>query len=62
MSSVGRRNLDIRSSVRINRDGGSFVSYEDAAWVMIEAATTNTYDHQLISADPPDSSLLGIVR
>jgi putative NADH-flavin reductase len=50
MSSVGKRSQDVRSSVRINRDGGGFVSYEDAAWVMLQAATTNTYDRELISA------------
>lgn len=50
MASVGRRSADVRASVRINRDGGDFLSYEDAAWVMLEAATTNTYDRELISA------------
>jgi putative NADH-flavin reductase len=50
MASVGKRSADVRASVRINRDGGDFVSYEDAAWVMLEAATTNTYDRELISA------------
>jgi hypothetical protein len=54
MGSVGRRSRDVRSSVRINRDGGPFVSYEDAAWVMLEAATTDAYDRQLISAGTPD--------
>ncbi|UJB63453.1 NAD(P)H-binding protein [Acidovorax sp. YS12] len=50
MTSVGQRSQDVRASVRINRDAGPFVSYEDAAWVMLEAATTHTYDHQLVSA------------
>lgn len=50
MDSVGRRSPDVRRSVRINRDAGPFVSYEDAAWVMLEAAITTTYDRQLISA------------
>lgn len=50
MASVGQRSLDVRASVRVNRDSGPFVSYEDAAWVMLEAATTNNYDHQLVSA------------
>ena len=50
MASVGQRSPDVRSSVRINRDAGPFVSYEDAAWVMLEAATTSNYDNQLISA------------
>jgi putative NADH-flavin reductase len=50
MASVGKRSADVRASVRINRDGGDFISYEDAAWVMLEAAATNTYDRELISA------------
>ncbi|MGA4212734.1 NAD(P)-dependent oxidoreductase [Ralstonia nicotianae] len=50
MASVGRRSPDVRASVRINRDSGPFASYEDAAWVMLEAATTNNYDRQLVSA------------
>ena len=50
MRSTGKRSQDVRASVRINRDAGPFVSYEDAAWVMLEAATSNTYDRQLISA------------
>ncbi|TDN69993.1 NAD(P)H-binding protein [Paraburkholderia sp. BL10I2N1] len=50
MGSVGLRSTDVRASVRINRDSGPFVSYEDAAWVMVEAATTNNFDRQLISA------------
>lgn len=50
MSSVGQKSPDVRTSVRINRDAGPFVSYEDAAWVILEAATTNHYDNQLVSA------------
>lgn len=50
MASVGQRSQDVRASVRVNRDSGPFVSYKDAAWVMLEAATTNNYDHQLVSA------------
>lgn len=50
MESAGRRSPDIQSSVRINRDAGPFVSYEDAAWVIFEAATTDVYDRQLVSA------------
>lgn len=50
MGGVGQRSPDVRASVRINRDAGSFVSYEDAAWVMLEAATTHDYDRQLVSA------------
>lgn len=50
MGPAGQRSTDIRSTVRINRDAGSFASYEDAAWVMLEAALTDTYDRQLVSA------------
>ena len=54
MGSAARQSRDVRSTMRINRDGGPFVSYEDAAWVMLEAATTDAYDRQLISAGTPD--------
>lgn len=50
MGSAGQRSADVRSTIRINRDGGPFVSYEDAAWVMLEGAASNTYDGQLVSA------------
>lgn len=50
MKNMGGRSADIAASVRINRDAGPFVSYEDAAWVMMEGATTNRYDRQLVSA------------
>jgi ribosomal protein L14 len=50
MSSVGHRSPNVRASVRINRDAGPFVSYEDAAWVILEAATTDTWDGMLVSA------------
>jgi len=54
MKSLGRRIPDVRSTIRINRDGGPVVSYEDAAWVMIEAATTDAFDRELVSAGTPD--------
>lgn len=50
MGSAGQRSEDVRSTIRINRDGGPFVSYEDAAWVMLEGATSSVYDGQLVSA------------
>lgn len=50
MAGAGQRSPDVRATVRINRDAGPFVSYEDAAWVMLEAATTHDYDRQLVSA------------
>ncbi len=50
MTGVGHRSPNVQETIRINRDAGSFVSYEDAAWVMLEAATTDTYDRKLISA------------
>lgn len=53
MKSKGQRSPDIQKTIRINRDAGPFVSYEDAAWVILEAATTTTYDQQLVSAATP---------
>ena len=50
MSGAGQRSADVQASIRINRDAGPFVSYEDAAWVMLEAATTDRFDGQLVSA------------
>lgn len=50
MTAVGRRSDDVRSTVRINRVAGMFLSYEDAAWVMLEAALTDAYDRELVSA------------
>ena len=50
MATAGHRSPDVRSTVRINRVAGMSVSYEDAAWVMLEAAFTDTYDRELISA------------
>lgn len=48
--SAGQRSEDVRSTIRINRDGGPFVSYEDAGWVMLEGAVSSIYDGQLVSA------------
>lgn len=53
MQAVGRRSPNVRDTVRIDRDAGPFLSYEDAAWVMLEGATTGTYDRQLVSAATP---------
>lgn len=53
MAIVGRRSPGVQSSVRIDRDAGPFVSYEDAAWVMVEGATTATFDGQMVSAATP---------
>lgn len=50
MASAGQHSPDVARTIRVNRDAGPFISYEDAAWVMLEAATSNTYDRQLISA------------
>lgn len=50
MAGVGKRSDNVQASIRINRDAGPFVSYEDAAWVMLEAATSERYDRQLVSA------------
>lgn len=50
MAGRGHRSADVNSTIRVNRDAGPFVCYEDAAWVILEAATTPTWDGQLISA------------
>ncbi len=41
MASGGRRIADVRSTVRIDRDAGPVVSYDDAAWVMLDGALTD---------------------
>lgn len=53
MTTHGHRSPDVRSTIRINRVAGMSVSYEDSAWVMLEAALADTYDHQIISAATP---------
>lgn len=53
MGPAGSRSDDIESTIRVNRDAGPFVSYEDAAWVMVEAALSTTYDRQKVSASSP---------
>ncbi len=46
-------------AVRAHRGGSGFLSYEDAAWAMIEAAESEKFDGQLITAyaDSPKSEL-----
>lgn len=53
MTPVGHRSPDVASTVRVNRVAGMAVSYEDAAWVILEAALTDQWDRQLISAATP---------
>ncbi|AFV90599.1 BVR-B_like_SDR_a multi-domain protein [Acidipropionibacterium acidipropionici ATCC 4875] len=53
MTPAGRRSPDVGSTVRINRVAGMSISYEDAAWVMLEAATTSGWDRELVSAATP---------
>ena len=53
MTSAGYRSPDVRSSVRINRPVGMSLSYEDAAWVMLEAAFTDGWDRELVGASTP---------
>ena len=36
-------------TIRINRPGAEFISYQDAAWTMLEAATRDDFDNQLIT-------------
>ncbi|WP_062521928.1 NAD(P)-dependent oxidoreductase [Demequina silvatica] len=50
MASIGHLSAEVRGAIRVNRPAGMFVSYEDAAWVMLEAALTDAYDRELISA------------
>lgn len=52
MRDVGKRSPveTIKAGIRVNRSGGAFVSYEDSAWVIVEAALTSTWDNQLVSA------------
>lgn len=33
----------------VDREGDGFISYEDAAWIMLEAASRSDYDNQLIT-------------
>jgi putative NADH-flavin reductase len=56
MTPAGHRSADVTSTVRINRSAGASVSYEDAAWVMLEAATTSAWDRELVSASTPSDS------
>lgn len=53
MQSVGATNPDVASTIRVNRPAGNFVSYEDAAWVILEAALTDAWDRELIAAATP---------
>lgn len=52
-SQSGQHRDDVASTVRVNRDAGPAVTYEDAAWVILEAGTTDQWDHELISAVTP---------
>lgn len=40
-------------AIRINRPGADFISYEDAAIIMAEAATRSDFDNQLITGAAP---------
>lgn len=53
MTPAGHRSPDVASTVRVNRVAGMSVSYEDAAWVMLEAALTDAWDRELVSAATP---------
>lgn len=48
MESTGHRSENIE--VKVNRPAGMYVSFEDAAWVIVEAALTDQWDGQLITA------------
>ena len=49
MKSVGATS-EPPPAIRINRPSGDFVSFEDAAWTMLQAAESSDYDGQLITA------------
>lgn len=49
MDAQGARSKLENRVVRVNRETGMYTSYEDAAWVMLESATTDKYDRQLVS-------------
>lgn len=53
MGPAGHRSAGVKGTVVIDRAGGPFVSYEDAAWVMVEAAVTDQWDGLRISAASP---------
>lgn len=55
MSAVGKKSLDLPSvlNIQVNRHSGDYVSYEDAAYVMVKAAQSSEYDGQLIAASTP---------
>ena len=42
-----------RLAIRVDRPGLDFISFEDAAWTMMEAATSSTYDNALITNAAP---------
>lgn len=52
MRNMGHKSSNLPDSlnIRINRPSGDFISYEDAAYVMVRAAMTNEYDGQCITA------------
>lgn len=39
-----------RLEIIVNRPGADFISFEDAAWAMLEAAISDKYDNSLITA------------
>lgn len=52
MSSTGSKSpgLPAAANIRVNRPSGNYVSYEDAAFVMLEAAEASLWDGMLITA------------
>jgi len=42
-----------RLDIIVNRPGAEFISFEDAAYTMLEAAITDKYDNSLITAGAP---------
>jgi uncharacterized protein YbjT (DUF2867 family) len=52
MDSLGLKSpgLPEVANIRVNRPSGPFVSFEDAAWVMLEAAEGSQWDGELVTA------------
>ena len=48
MSNKGKKSNPV-AEPKVNRESGMYVSYEDAAHVMLEAAEKSTWDRQLIT-------------
>ena len=61
MDSLGAKSADLpaAANIRVNRPSGGFVSFEDAAWVMLEAAEGSQWDGELVTASTNRPRLSG---